>query len=108
MLGLIPDILDNYDFVTKGHEVSYYNPKKKRYEHDGAMGVLISKEYSDGTAVVVNAVPSKGDLMIKTFYIKKEKTAGVDIYSSNYDSATDVLPPGSTSETRANQPRHTK
>jgi hypothetical protein len=70
---LIPDILDNYDSVSKGHRTSYYNPKKGKYEPNGAVGVLIGKNYSNGTAVVVSAVPTyNGDIVIRTFRIDKK------------------------------------
>jgi len=60
LFALIPDVLDNFDFVDKGHKTT-----------DGD-GVLIRKRYSDGIAVLISAVPAKGSLEIRSFRIESK------------------------------------
>jgi hypothetical protein len=90
LFALIPDILKNFDSVKAGHETT------------GGDGVLITRNYSDGTGIIVEAVPVKGDLEIRSFRIE-ERDNGGDGYKSNYDPQTDVYP-GYTSETHRNHP----
>jgi hypothetical protein len=60
LFALIPDVLENFDSVEKGHATS------------GGDGVLIRRRYSDGAAVLVNAVANRGNLEIRSFRIENK------------------------------------
>jgi len=59
MFALIPHILEHFDSVAKGHPTR------------GGIGVLIRKQYSDGTAVVVDMVQAGKNLEIRSYRIDK-------------------------------------
>ncbi|MCL2183945.1 MAG: hypothetical protein FWB85_10815 [Chitinispirillia bacterium] len=90
--SLIPDVLKNFDTVEVGHETR------------GGDGVLIRKRYADGEAVLVDVVPVKGNLEIRSYRIDKASGRGRQL--SNYVSQADVSP-DYTSETHRDTPATT-
>jgi hypothetical protein len=58
MFMLVPDVLENFDDVKKGSETV------------GRESVRVSKNYSDGKAIIANAVLEDGNLSITSMYVK--------------------------------------
>jgi hypothetical protein len=61
LFALISDILKNFDSVATGHRTR------------GEEAVLIKRHYSDGTGIIVEAVPVKDNLEIRSFRIERIK-----------------------------------
>lgn len=61
LFALISDILKNFDSVAIGHRTR------------GEEAVLIKKNYSDGTGIIVETVPVKDNLGIRSFRVERVK-----------------------------------
>jgi len=90
---LIPDVLENFDKIKEGKRTWKYNKEHR--------SVLISKEYSDGTVILADAVIDGSKLEIKTMILKKP----AEVRPTNAETLSgSLLSPSPADLTAFNQP----